>query len=151
MTESATRFVSPLTFQALSARPVYTDMWEHIESNDPQHIALARHADAVLVAPCTMDCMAKLAAGRADDVVTLMLSAVDRSRTPVLLAPSMNAVMWSQPATLRNAETLRGDGFLLVGPGEGWQACREVGAGRMSEPADLVGALAEALSADLNA
>ncbi|PHQ78546.1 MAG: hypothetical protein COB69_09760 [Phycisphaera sp.] len=137
MTEAATRFVTPMTFQSLSGNPVYTSMWEHIESDDPQHIATARDADLVIVAPCTMDCMARLATGRADDVVTLVLSAVDRTKTPVLLAPAMNAVMWAQPATQRNLETLRGDGFAFIGPDEGWQACRAVGAGRMSEPESI--------------
>src|SRR5690606_25797573 len=96
--------------------------------------------------PCTMDCMAKLATGRTDDVVTLILSAIDRRTTPVLLAPSMNAVMWEQPSTQRNAATLVADGFTLVGPGAGWQACRQVGAGRMSEPEELLEAVRAALS-----
>ncbi len=147
MTDAATRFVTPMTFQALSARPVYTSQWEHIESRDPQHIALARAAHAVVVAPCTMDCMAKLAHGLVEDVVCTMLSAVDRRTTPVLLAPSMNEVMWSQPSTQRNAQTLRDDGFTLVGPDEGWQACRAVGPGRMSEPEAILEALAGALRA----
>lgn len=141
MTASATRFVSALTFQALSGRAVYTDPWEHIESQDPQHISLARGVDAALVAPCTMDAIARLATGRADDIVSLLLSAVDRSRTPVLLAPAMNEVMWGQPATQRNVETLRGDGYAFVGPGTGWQACRTVGDGRMSEPEEIVSVL----------
>src|SRR5690349_1762821 len=98
MTDAATKFVAPLTFQALSGRPVYTSQWEHIEAHDPQHIALADAATLAIVAPCSMDCLARLATGRSDDVVTLILSAVDRARTPVLLAPSMNSVMWSQPA-----------------------------------------------------
>ena len=147
MTEGATHFVTPLTFQALSGRPVYTSQWEHVESQDPQHISLASAADAALVAPCTADCMSRLATGRTDDVVTLILSAVDRSRTPVLLAPSMNTVMWTQPATQRNARQLVEDGFTLVGPGEGWQACRHVGAGRMSEPEVILAALVQSLSA----
>ncbi|HRQ72436.1 MAG TPA: flavoprotein [Phycisphaerales bacterium] len=147
MTEAATRFVSPLTFQALSARPVYTSAWEHLESNDPQHISLASAADAAVVAPCTMDCMARLVAGLTDDVVTLILSAIDRSRTPVLLAPAMNAVMWAQPSTQRNARQLVEDGYTLVGPGEGWQACRTVGVGRMSEPEEILAALVRALAA----
>lgn len=146
MTEAATRFVTPLTFQALSARPVYTSQWEHIESRDPQHISLAQAADVALVAPCTMDCMAKLASGRTDDVVSLILSAIDRTRTPVLLAPSMNAAMWAQPSTQRNLRTLREDGFQFVGPDEGWQACRTVGAGRMSEPEAILAAIASALA-----
>ncbi len=145
MTEAATRFVTPLTFQALSGRPVYTSAWEHIESNDPQHVSLATASDAAVVAPCTMDCLAKLATGRTDDVVTLILSAIDRTRTPVLLAPSMNAAMWAQPSTQRNLRTLDADGFRFVGPDEGWQACRTVGAGRMSEPEAIVAALASTL------
>jgi len=138
MTDSATRFVTPLTFQALSARPVYTSAWEHVESKDPQHISLATAADVVVVAPCTMDCMAKLAHGITEDVVCLILSAVDRRKTPVLLAPAMNSAMWAQPSTQRNARTLVEDGFSIVGPDEGWQACRHVGPGRMVEPERLL-------------
>lgn len=145
MTPSATRFVQPLTFQALSGNPVYTTPWEHIESQDPQHISLASRADAVLIAPCTMDCMARLATGRTDDVVTLLLSAVDRASTPVLLAPAMNVTMWGQASTQRNRAQLVEDGFDFVGPGDGWQACREVGTGRMSEPAAIVAALGTVL------
>lgn len=143
MTPSATRFVAPLTFQALSGRPVYVSPWEHVESHDPQHITLAARTHLAIVAPCTMDCLARLAAGRADDVVALILSAIDRARTPVLLAPSMNAVMWSQPSTQRNVRLLRDDGFHFVGPDEGWQACRTVGVGRMAEPETLLRAMAE--------
>lgn len=145
MTEAATKFVTPLTFQSLSARPVYTSPWDHIEAQDPQHIALASRADVALVAPCTMDLMAKLATGRTDDVVSLILSAIDRTKTPVLLAPAMNSVMWSQPATQRNLTTLVADGFRIIGPDEGWQACRMVGAGRMSEPESLIAAVAAAI------
>ena len=141
MTPAATKFVSPLTFQALSGRPVYTSAWEHIESQDPQHISLANAMDAAVIAPCTMDGLSRLATGRTDDVVTLILSAVDRSKTPVLLAPAMNVTMWGQPSTQRNMRTLDEDGFSFVGPGDGWQACREVGTGRMSEPAEIVSAL----------
>jgi phosphopantothenoylcysteine synthetase/decarboxylase len=134
MTDGATRFVAPLTFQALSGRPVYTTPWEHIEAQDPQHIALASAASLAIVAPCTMDCLARLATGRSDDVVTLILSAIDRARCPVLLAPAMNETMWGQPATQRNLRTVREDGFEIIGPEDGWQACRQVGPGRMSEP-----------------
>jgi len=142
MTESATRFVTPLTFQALSGRPVYTSPWQHVESQDPQHINLARAADVMLIAPCTMDALARLATGRADDVVTLVCAAIDRSQTPVLLAPSMNAEMWAQPSTQRNVEQLTADGFHLVGPDRGWQACRTEGPGRMSQPAAILAELA---------
>jgi phosphopantothenoylcysteine decarboxylase/phosphopantothenate--cysteine ligase len=147
MTEAATHFVTPLTFQALSGNPVYTSAWEHIESKDPQHISLATGADLALVAPCTMDCMAKIAHGFTDDVVTLVLSAVDRSRTPVLLAPAMNAAMWAQPSTQRNLATLEGDGYRVIGPGTGWQACRTVGTGRMTEPEELLRVIGETLRA----
>ncbi len=140
MTEAATHFVTPLTFQALSARPVYTSPWDHLESKDPQHVSLASAADLAIVAPCTMDCLAKLATGRTDDVVNLILSAVDRTKTPVLLAPSMNAAMWAQNSTQRNLITLQGDGFKFVGPADGWQACRTSGAGRMSEPEEILAA-----------
>ena len=146
MTDGATRFVAPLTFQALSGRPVYTSQWEHVEAHDPQHVSLARSASCAIVAPCTMHCLAKLAHGLADDVVTVVLSAIDRSRTPVLLAPSMNESMWGQASTRRNVATLREDGFGFVGPDEGWQACRTVGAGRMSEPEALLEAVERAVA-----
>lgn len=147
MTPSATQFVAPLTFQALSARPVYTSPWQHIESQDPQHIKLAETTDLAIVAPCTMDALARLATGRADDVVTLILSAIDRTRTPVLLAPSMNTVMWSQPATQRNLKQIQEDGFEVVAPGVGWQACRQVGPGRMAEPEEILDQIASRLAA----
>lgn len=147
MTEAATRFVTPLTFQALTGRPVYTDQWSHIEAHDPQHIALARRADLMLVGPCTMDMLARLATGRTDDVVSLLVAAIDRMRQPVLLAPSMNEVMWNQPATQRNIARLREDGFGVLAPGAGWQACRTVGIGRLPEPQQLLDCIAEALRA----
>lgn len=151
MTDAATRFVAPLTFQALSGRPVYTDQWQHIEASDPQHIALARSAHLAIVAPCTMDAIARLAAGLTSDMVTLMLSAIDRAATPVLLAPSMNEVMWAQPATQRNRAQLEADGFRFIGPTSGWQACRAVGPGRMAEPDDLFTAIVETLGARADA
>lgn len=146
MTPSAARFVTPLTFQALSGHPVYTSAWDHHEASDPQHISLATSCHLAIVAPCTMDCLARLAGGFTDDVVTLILSAIDRARTPVLLCPAMNTVMWSQPSTQRNLATLRADRFEFLGPDEGWQACRAVGPGRMSEP-DAILARAAALLA----
>lgn len=147
MTENATKFVGAITFQALSGRHVYTSSWEHVESKDPQHVSLATSLDVALVAPCTMNCIGKLASGMASDVVTLILSAIDRSRVPVLLAPAMNAQMWAQASTQRNVRQLVEDGFEMIGPGEGWQACRHVGAGRMSEPEQIVAALCERLPA----
>lgn len=144
MTEGAQRFVTPLTFQALSGRPVYTGPWQHVESSDPQHVSLARQCGVAIVAPCTMDLCAKLATGRCDDAVTLILSAIDRAKTPVLLAPAMNEAMYTQASTQRNLKTLREDGFEMVGPGTGWQACRTVGVGRMSEPEELMAAVVAA-------
>jgi phosphopantothenoylcysteine decarboxylase/phosphopantothenate--cysteine ligase len=145
MTEAATHFVTPLTFQALSAHHVYTSAWEHVEAKDPQHIALASGLSAAIIAPCTMDCMARLATGHTGDIVSLIVSAIDRTKVPVLLAPAMNSVMWAQPATQRNAQQLQADGFRLVGPGDGWQACRHIGTGRMAEPETIVRALLEVL------
>ncbi len=142
MTDAATKFITPLTLQALSGRPVYTGIWQHIESQDPQHISLARRCDLAIVAPCTMDCCARLAHGQTNDVVCLILSAIDRRQTPILLAPSMNEVMWTQPANQRNINQLREDGFEIVGPAQGWQACRAVGPGRMEEPEVLLEAVA---------
>ena len=138
MTDAATRFVTPLTFQALSGRHTFTSQWEHVESQDPQHISLARETDLMLIAPCSMDMLAKLATGRTDDVVSLVASAVDLKRQPILLAPSMNEVMLNQPATLRNLALLREDGFEIIEPGDGWQACRTIGVGRMAEPETIL-------------
>lgn len=146
MTDAATRFVTPLTFQALSGRPVYTSPWDHIESSDPQHISLARAADLMLVAPCTMDMLARLATGRADDVVSLVAAGIDPRTTPVLLAPSMNATMWSQASTQRNLTQLEADGFRIVQPGDGWQACRTEGIGRLPEPDELLAAVVDVLT-----
>ena len=146
MTEAATRFIAPLTFQALSGRPVFTSQWDQFDHADPQHVRMAEGLDAALVAPCTMNTLARLAAGFTDDAVTTALSAIDRTRVPVLLAPSMNAEMWSQPATRRNLETLSDDGFRLIEPASGWQACRRVGSGRLPEPEALIAALADSIT-----
>ena len=147
MTEAATRFVTPLTFQALSGRPVYSDQWQHIESNDPQHISLARSADLMLIAPCSMDMLARIAHGHTSDVVSLIVAAIDNKRQPVLLAPSMNEVMWNQPATQRNLAQLEEDGYRIIAPGSGWQACRTEGVGRLPEPEELLVAVEKGLGA----
>lgn len=146
MTDAASRFITPATFEALSGRPVLTGIWEPVASHDPQHIALARDAEAMLIAPATMDTLARLANGFANDIVSLVTSAIDRATTPVLIAPSMNAVMWSQPATQRNLATLRDDGFTVIEPATGWQACRTDGAGRLPETDALIEALHAALT-----
>ena len=141
MTDAATRFVTPLTFEALSGRAVYSSQWQQIESHDPQHISLARAADVMLIAPCTMNMLAKLVHGRADDVVSLIASAVDWSKQAMLIAPSMNEVMWKQPATQRNVAQLKADGCEIIEPGEGWQACRTHGKGRLAEPEVILDAV----------
>ena len=146
MTEAACEFITPLTFQALSGKPVYTSVWDQHEQSDPQHIRLAGELDAALVAPCTMNMLGKLAGGRTDDAVSLLLSAINRAHTPVFLAPSMNDAMWNQPATQRNLATLESDGYHMIAPGEGWQACRTVGTGRLPEPDELVEVLGQSLS-----
>ena len=138
MTPDAQRFVAPLVFQSLSGRPVLVSAWESANPADPQHIRAASGLDLFLVAPCTMDMLAKLASGRCDDIVSLLAASIDRARTPVVLAPSMNEAMWRQPSTRRNIATLRADGFEIVDPESGWQACRSVGAGRLPEPDTLL-------------
>ena len=138
MTRSATRFVAPLTFESLSGRPVYTSQWRQIESRDSQHVALARSAELLAIAPASANTIAALAAGLCDNIITTIACALPRT-TPVLLAPAMNAQMWEHPITQRNLQTLRDLlGYHTVGPETGWQACRTQGAGRMSEPEAIV-------------
>ena len=145
MTADAQRFVTPLVFQSLAGKPVLVSPWESANPADPQHIRAATALEAFLIAPCTMDMLAKLATGRCDDMVSLLAASVDRARTRVLVAPSMNEAMWRQPATQRNLSTLRDDGFVVLDPATGWQACRAVGPGRLPEPDDLVDAVVESL------
>jgi len=140
MTESATRFIAPLTFQTLTGRPVHTDLFASPETYRANHIALADRAEAIVVAPATANCMAKLAHGLADDLLSTVLLAAD---APILLAPAMNARMWAHPAVRANAETLRSRGTRLVGPAEGRLACGTCGTGRMAEPEDILAALLE--------
>ncbi len=130
MTEAATRFVTPVTFQALTGRPVFTDQWDPAVPNNMAHIELSRQADAIVIAPATADFMAKLAHGLADDLLSTLCLA---RNCPLLVAPAMNREMWANPATRRNAEQLAADGVTLLGPESGDQACGEVGMGRMLE------------------
>ncbi len=139
MTEAATQFITPLTMQALSGRPVFTSQWDNRIDNNMAHIDLSREADAILIAPASTDFLAKLAHGMADDLLSTLCVARD---CPLLVAPAMNRQMWANPATQRNAATLRGDGIAILGPGSGDQACGEIGDGRMLEPEDLYEALA---------
>ncbi|MEO1235347.1 MAG: flavoprotein [Planctomycetota bacterium] len=134
MTEAATRFITPLTLQSLSGHPVLTSMWEHDDRPDSQHVGIARWAEVFVVAPCSADMLAKLAAGLTPDVVSLAVSALP-AQTPLLVAPAMNADMWASPIVQRNLQTLRDllPNFHEVGPDEGWQACRTQGSGRTAE------------------
>ena len=138
MTEAAAQFITPVTMQALSNRPVYVSQWDAREPNNMAHINLSREADAILVAPCSADFMAKLLHGRADDLLSLMCLARPLEHVPLLLAPAMNREMWAHPATVRNVAQLRTDGAQVLGVGEGDQACGETGDGRMLEPEELL-------------
>ena len=146
MTEAATRFIAPLTFESLTGKQVFDSQWKHIDHYEPQHIKLASNADMMLIAPCTMDMLAKLANGHTDDPVTLVASAIDKTTTPVILSPSMNTTMFNQRSTQRNLQTLADDGFTILDCDEGWQACRAVGTGRLPEPETLLVALQTALN-----
>ena len=143
MTHNATRFIGPTTFAALTTRPVHVGQYQPAEHFQGEHIGLAARADAYVIAPCGANMLAKLAHGIADDLVSTLGLTVT---CPMLLAPAMNREMWAKAAVQRNVETLRGDGAMIVGPGEGWQSCRAVGSGRMSEPADILAAVAAAVS-----
>jgi len=147
MTEAATKFVGPLTFQSLSGKPVIDSIWQAEDRPDAQHVGLARWAELLIIAPATADIIAKLAAGLCDDVVSLTATALPRT-TPVLIAPAMNAQMWENPITQRNIDTVKqAMGYHTVGPEAGWQACRSEGVGRMSEPAAIIDAAAAILNA----
>ena len=137
MSAGAEAFITPVTLQALSGRAVYASQWDARADNNMAHINLSREADAILVAPASADFMAKLAQGRADDLLSLLCLARPIERCPLLIAPAMNREMWAHPATQRNAAQLRADGTILLGPDVGAQACLEFGEGRMLEAADL--------------
>jgi phosphopantothenoylcysteine decarboxylase/phosphopantothenate--cysteine ligase len=135
MTDAATKFIGPATFQALTGRPVFVDAWDGRVDNGMPHIDLSRGADAILVAPATADFMAKVAHGLADDLLSTLVLARD---CPLLVAPAMNRQMWAAAPTQRNVATLRADGVAILGPGSGEQACGETGDGRMLEAQQLV-------------
>ena len=138
MTEAAGQFITPVTMQALSNRPVYDSQWDAREDNNMAHINLSREADAILIAPCSADFMAKLLHGRADDLLSLMCLARPIDKVPLLIAPAMNREMWAHPATQRNLAQLQVDGSVILGVGVGDQACGETGDGRMLEPLELL-------------
>ncbi|MDR5749758.1 MULTISPECIES: bifunctional phosphopantothenoylcysteine decarboxylase/phosphopantothenate--cysteine ligase CoaBC [unclassified Caballeronia] len=131
MTEAATQFITPVTMQALSGRPVYTSQWDARVPNNMPHIDLSREADAIVIAPASTDFIAKLAHGLCDDLLSTLCVARD---CPLLVVPAMNRQMWQNAATQRNVATLRGDGVEVLGPDSGPQACGEIGDGRMLEP-----------------
>jgi len=138
MTEAAEQFITPVTMQALSGRPVYGSQWDTREPNNMPHINLSREADAILIAPCSADFIARLVQGRSDELLSLLCLARPRDRVPLLIAPAMNREMWLHPATQRNMAQLAADGAVLLGVGNGPQACGETGDGRMLEPHELL-------------
>jgi phosphopantothenoylcysteine decarboxylase / phosphopantothenate---cysteine ligase len=138
MTEAAEQFITAVTMQALSNRPVYGSQWDAREPNNMPHINLSREADAILIAPCSADFIARLVQGRSDELLSLLCLARPMNKVPLLIAPAMNREMWAHPATQRNMAQLQADGATLLGVGSGLQACGETGDGRMLEPAELL-------------
>ena len=138
MTEAATQFITPVTMQALSGRPVFTSQWDARIDNNMPHIDLSRAAHAIVIAPASADFLAKLAQGRADDLLSIACLARE---CPLIVVPAMNRQMWANPATQRNVAQLRADGVIILGPDAGSQACGEVGEGRMIEPEDAFEAI----------
>ena len=145
MTEAGARFVTPLTFQALTRRQVFTTMWQQEGYYDPQHLALTELADLFLVAPATADLIGKFAAGIGDDLVTTLMLGRD---CPVLLAPAMNTRMWANPIVQGNIAGLRDLGLGFIEPGEGYLACGTIGVGRMAEPEEIIEAVAQHLKSN---
>jgi phosphopantothenoylcysteine decarboxylase / phosphopantothenate---cysteine ligase len=140
MTAAAQRFVSPMTFQAVSGRPTRSDLWDSAAEAAMGHIELARWAQIVIIAPASADFIARLAGGRADDLLCTLCLATE---APIMVAPAMNRVMWGSKATRANIETLIARGIKILGPGSGDQACGEIGEGRMWEPLKLAETLLE--------
>ena len=145
LTEAGAQFVTPLSLASLSGQEVHQELFSLTAEARMGHIELSRDADLVVIAPATADLLAKAAHGHANDLASTLLLATDKR---VLAAPSMNLRMWLHPATQRNVATLRGDGMIFVGPGDGAMACGEFGPGRMSEPLEIVAAVEAALAGD---
>lgn len=135
MTDAAQKFITPLTFQALTARQVFTTLWGEADYHDPQHLRLTEAADLFIVAPATANILGKIAHGIADDLVSTMVMSAD---CPVLLAPTANTRMWENPIVQENVAMLTKHGYRIVPPGSGWLACRTVGSGRMAEPDQIL-------------
>ncbi|MCA9097090.1 MAG: phosphopantothenoylcysteine decarboxylase [Planctomycetaceae bacterium] len=142
MTAAAEKFIGRTTFQALTGRPVYCDMFQPQEHFIGEHIGLARRAEILVVAPASADFLARAAIGMADDLLSTLLLA---TTTPILIAPAMNCEMWAKPSVQRNVQQLRDDGFQFVEPGTGWLSCGQTGAGRMAEPLDILNRIDEVL------
>ncbi len=143
MTRNAAEFVAPLTFQTLSGNPVAEDTFQHVESWNVEHVALAKLADVFVIAPATANILAKMASGIADDMLSTTVLA---TKAPILAAPAMNTGMWTAAATQQNVRTLTSRGVRFIGPDEGILACGDSGAGRMSEPEAVVEAIAALLN-----
>ena len=139
MTQAACQFITPVTLQALSGKPVFTDLWDDRIDNGMAHIEFSRDADAILIAPASADFMARLAQGRADDLLSTICLA--RGGCPLMVAPAMNVQMWENAATQRNVKQLRADSVHILGPDSGDQACGDTGLGRMLEPEDMLDAI----------
>ncbi|HEV2295085.1 MAG TPA: flavoprotein [Tepidisphaeraceae bacterium] len=143
MTAEAQRFVTPLTFEALSGRKVRTSTFDLADPGDAQHIGLSERSDLMLIAPATSNIIAKVAHGLCDDLVSLMVCA---AACPVVFAPSMNHRMWDHPVAQENVAKLKQIGYRFIGPESGWLACRNVGAGRLSDPQKIVDEVVQMLS-----
>lgn len=135
MTEAATRFVGPTTFEALTGRPVSLQLFQPVEHFRGEHIGLAKRAELYVIAPASADFIAKVAHGHADDLVSTLTLSVT---CPVLLAPAMNTEMWNKPSVQRNLRQVEEDGHHIVHPGSGWLSCGQVGPGRMAEPLEIL-------------
>lgn len=144
MTQNATNFMGRTTFEALTKRPVYVGQYSPNEHFQGEHIGLAERADLYIIAPCGANMLGKIAHGLADDLVSTIALTIT---CPTLVAPAMNKEMWAKPAVQRNVSQLAEDGVNIVGPGEGWQSCRAVGAGRMSEPLEILDSIESLLAA----
>jgi len=143
MTQAATRFVGPLTLRTLTDEPVTTSLWDDPGSATVHHVSLAEEADLLLIAPCTANVIAKLACGRADDILTTTALATEAT---MVIAPAMNTHMWRDPATRRNLATLRERGVLIIEPATGELACGDVGEGRLAEIDDILAVVDSELS-----
>ena len=139
MTDAATRFIAPLTFQTLTKNKVYTDMFEEIEHNDVRHISLAQKADCVVIAPATANIIGKIASGIADDMLSTVVMAIQNK--PVIICPAMNTAMYENPAVQENIKKLIGYGYQFVDPKESLLACGDLGKGALADIEVIIAAI----------